>query len=110
MMKKKRFNIVSSKIVEDGKFIQDNNKKYSFPTTRYSSSLVMYEKALNELSDENEQLKNMIRHDYEERKKVINNYCDKIKKIEKENEELKKENQELKRKLKMRLYDNWRVI
>ena len=56
-MTEKRFNIVQSEIVEDGKFIQDNNKKYSFPTTKDSSSLIMYEKALNELSDENEQLK-----------------------------------------------------
>ena len=56
-MIKIRFNIVSSEIIEDGKFIQANNNKYSFPTTTKSASLVLYEKPLNELSDENEQLK-----------------------------------------------------
>lgn len=56
-MSEKRFNIVSSEIVEGGKFIQDNDKEHSFPTTKDSASLIMYEKALNKLYDENEQLK-----------------------------------------------------
>ena len=45
--------------------------------------------ALNELNDENEQLKNMVRHNYVEHKRCVNNYVDKIKEVEKENEQLK---------------------
>ena len=70
-MSEKRFNIVPSNVVEDGKFIQDNKKEHSFPTTKDTSTLVMYEKALNELATKCSQL-------------------------EKENEQLKKENKELK--------------
>ena len=47
--------------------------------------------ALNELNDENEQLKNMVRHNYVEHKRCVNNYVDKIKEVEKENEQLKSE-------------------
>ncbi len=46
---------------------------------------------LNSLNDENEQLRNMVVHNYDERKRVINNYVDKIKELEKENGQLKKE-------------------
>ena len=44
---------------------------------------------LNELAEENEQLKNTIGHNYEEHKRIVNNYVDKIKEVEKENEHLK---------------------
>ena len=72
-MSEKRFNIVPSNVVEDGKFIQDNKKEHSFPTTKDTSTLVMYEKALNELATKCSQL-------------------------EKENEQLKKEKEEIKSK------------
>lgn len=55
-MTEKRFNIVPSNVVEDGKFIQDNKKEHSFPTTKDASTLVMYEKALNELATKCSQL------------------------------------------------------
>jgi len=44
-----------------------------------------------DLLNENEQLKNIVRHDYEEHKRCVNNYVDKIKEVEKENEQLTKE-------------------
>ena len=48
---------------------------------------------LNELNDENKQLKNMVRHSYVEHKRCVNNYVDKIKEVEKENERLKHQNE-----------------
>lgn len=99
MMIEKRFNIVSSEIVEGGKFIQDNNKEHSFPTTIYPSSLVMYEKALNELSDENEQLKKDLKKQFVPFAKADGNYTtvntEEFIKILNENEQLKQEKQEL---------------
>lgn len=56
-MTAKRFMIEKSSIVEDGFFICDNTGKFSFPTTRDKSELIMYVKHLNELNNENEQLK-----------------------------------------------------
>ena len=44
---------------------------------------------LNQLNDDNERLKNMVRHNYVEHKRCVNNYVDKIKEVEKENEQLK---------------------
>ena len=44
---------------------------------------------LNELNDENEQLKRSVQYWYDEHKRIVNNYVDKIKEVEKENEELK---------------------
>ena len=44
---------------------------------------------LNELSDENEQLKRSVQYWYDEHKRIVNNYVDKIKEVEKENEQLK---------------------
>ena len=56
-MTEKRFTIEKSSIVEDGFFIYDTTGKFSFPTTKDKSNLIMYEKQLNELNNENEQLK-----------------------------------------------------
>ena len=56
-------------------------------------------KLLNELSDENEQLKRSVQYWYAEHKRIVNNYVDKIKEVEKENEQLKKENYELHKRL-----------
>lgn len=44
---------------------------------------------LNELHDENEQLKRSVQYWYAEHKRIVNNYVDKIKEVEKENEQLK---------------------
>lgn len=56
-MNDKRFTIKKSNRVEDGKFIDDSTGKLVFPTTKDASDLVMYEKGLNELNDENIDLK-----------------------------------------------------
>ena len=55
-MTEKRFAIKNSAIVENGYFIDDANKKHSFPTTRDKSNLIMYEKALNEQHETIQQL------------------------------------------------------
>lgn len=57
----KRFTINNSNIVRDGYFIKDNVGNFSFPTTIDGSDLIMYHKALNKLSEENEQLKQFIK-------------------------------------------------
>lgn len=54
MVENKRFKIVNSNIIEDGKFIKDKNLKYSFPTTKDVTSLIMYEKVLNDLDEQNQ--------------------------------------------------------
>ena len=46
-------------------------------------------KLLNELSDENEQLKRSVQYWYDEHKRIVNNYIDKIKEVEEGNEQLK---------------------
>ena len=46
--------------------------------------------ALNMITDENEGLKNMVEYSYEEHKRCVDNYVDKIKEVEKENENIKK--------------------
>ena len=48
-----------------------------------------------ELADENEQLKRSVQYWYAEHKRIVNNYVDKIKEVEKENEQLKQHNTEL---------------
>ena len=50
---------------------------------------------LNCLNDENEQLKRSVQYWYAEHKRIVNNYVDKIKEVEKENEQLKQYNTEL---------------
>ena len=47
-----------------------------------------------ELADENEQLKRSVQYWYAEHKRIVNNYVDKIKEVEKENEQLKQHNTE----------------
>lgn len=55
---------------------------------------------LNCLNDENEQLKRSVQYWYDEHKRIVNNYVDKIKEVEKENEQLKKENYKLHKRLR----------
>ena len=47
------------------------------------------------ITDENEGLKNMVGYSYEEHKRCVDNYVDKIKEVEKENDELKQEIKQL---------------
>jgi hypothetical protein len=49
MTENKRFKVTKSNIIEGAFYIQDKAQEYSFPTTKDVSTLVMYEKALNEL-------------------------------------------------------------
>lgn len=48
MAENKRYEIVNSKIIEDAFNIKDNKGKHSFPSVKDKSTLVMYEKTLNE--------------------------------------------------------------
>lgn len=64
MTENKRYNIKPSNIVEDGFYIQDDEKEHSFLTTDDKNHLIMYEKVLNEqnnrikeLESENKMLK-----------------------------------------------------
>ena len=61
MVENKRFKIVDSNIIEGGKFIKDNNLKYSFPTIKDASTLVMYEKVLNE---QEETIQELLKYKY----------------------------------------------
>ena len=50
---------------------------------------------MNELNDENEQLKRSVQYWYDEHKRIVNNYIDKIKEVEEGNEQLIQYNTEL---------------
>ena len=56
-MTEKRFEIIKSAIIDGARVIKDNENKYTFATTFETATLINYRKALNELNDENEQLK-----------------------------------------------------
>ena len=56
-MTEKRFEIIKSAIIDGARVIKDNEDKYTFATTFETATLINYRKALNELNDENEQLK-----------------------------------------------------
>lgn len=75
MIENKRFVITKSNIIDDGWFIDDTVGNFSFDTTKDKSSLIMYEKQLNELNDENEQLKK----DLKESQKLKNKRLRKVK-------------------------------
>ena len=60
-MTEKRFEIIKSAIIDGARVIKDNENKYTFATTFETATLVNYRKALNELNDENEQLKQQIK-------------------------------------------------
>ena len=59
-MTEKRFEIIKSAIIDGARVIKDNENKYTFATTFETATLINYRKALNELNDKNEQLKNHI--------------------------------------------------
>lgn len=58
-MTEKRFNIKPSAIVDDVTVIIDSEKQYTFPTLD-STLNYMFCKVMNELADENEQLKQQL--------------------------------------------------
>ena len=74
MTEKKRFTIVNMGL--DGRFIKEDGK-------------IMEIDRVVDLLNENEQLKNFIQHQYDEHKRIVNNYVDKVKEVEKETEQLK---------------------
>lgn len=56
-MEEKRFNIEKSYVISHGFFIQDNGKKYTFPTHKGDKTgLYAYCKALNDLSNKKDDL------------------------------------------------------
>ena len=60
-MTEKRFKITKSKLVENAYVIEDKKKQFTFPTlVGDNRGLIAYEKSLNKLSEENEQLKQTI--------------------------------------------------
>lgn len=93
----KRFYIDKSNVIPNAFVIFDDEGEYAFTPQMYKKSLISTCKALNELSDENEQLKLDL--------KVANDGADLYKDInealEKENEQLKETNQELYDKLQV---------
>ena len=50
---------------------------------------------VGKLEKENEQLKKGVHHSYDEHKRIVNNYCDKIRELEEENKKLKEYRQEV---------------
>ena len=75
-MTEKRFEIIKSAIIDGARVIKDNENKYTFATTFETATLVNYRKALNELNDENEQLKReneLLSDELEQCKAVIDN-------------------------------------
>ena len=79
-MTEKRFEIIKSAIIDGARVIKDNENKYTFATTFETATLVNYRKALNELNDENEQLKkeNQL---LKEEKQLLKNKLDRIEDI-----------------------------
>ena len=52
MTENKRYVIVGSNFVPEGKYIKDNKTKHTFPTTTKIASLIMYEQVLNEQEEQ----------------------------------------------------------
>ena len=105
MTENKRFKIADSHIIAGGKCIQDNQKKYTFPSVDHRYLLIGYLKALNELSEENGQLK----QSYQILAYMFDKYKELKDSLENENEQLKKENKELKEEngqLKQELFES----
>lgn len=74
-MSEKRFNIRKSHILKNGWFIEDNLKKFTFPTLKGDKGwLISYCKALNKLFEDNKQLKKLLECSREE----ANDYCEEL--------------------------------
>ena len=78
MAENKRYEIVNSKIIEDAFNIKDNKGKHSFPSVKDKSTLVMYEKTLNE----QEELIKRLKQIREEQTETILKQKRKIKELE----------------------------
>ena len=85
MTENKRFNIRKSEIIDGAYCIFDDIGKYAFTPQMYPKSLISTCKALNELNDENEQL----RLDFKEMKGLLHLLEDEKELLEKDNKELK---------------------
>lgn len=95
-MTEKRFKITKSKLVQNAHVIEDGKKQFTFPTlVGDNRGLIGYEKALNELSEENEQLKQSFD------KSLLNHTktCDEYRILSKKNKRLTEENEELKQEI-----------
>ena len=76
-MTEKRFDIIKSVIIDGAKVIRDNENKYTFATTFETATLISYRKALNELNDENEQLKLVVKEVIELLSEEVDVFSDK---------------------------------
>ena len=90
-MSKKRFVIKPSVIVTDSFVIIDKNKKYTFPVLE-STLNYMFNKALNELHEENKTFREAL----QELKEIGDYQAMTIKEFDDENQKLKEENENLK--------------
>ena len=70
-MIEKRFKITKSELVEDGYVIDDTKKLYTFPIVVDKLRLIAYEKALNELFEENEVLRRHIERSMIDKIRVV---------------------------------------
>ena len=93
MSENKRFKITKSKVVQNAHVIEDGKKQFTFPTfVGDNRGLIGYEKTLNELSEENEQLKQSFDKSLLSHTKT----CDEYRILSKKNKRLTEENEQLK--------------
>lgn len=78
---------MSERFVSEGKDILQYGEWWCSAGGEHCAGVIAT--ALNMIIDENERLKNMVGHSYEEHKRCVDNYVDKIKEVEKENTELR---------------------
>ena len=84
---------MSERFVSEGKDILQYGEWWCSAGGEHCADVIAT--ALNMITDENEGLKNMVGYSYEEHKRCVDNYVDKSKEVEKENDELKQENKQL---------------
>ena len=84
---------MSERFVSEGKDILQYGEWWCSAGGEHCADVIAT--ALNMITDENEGLKNMVGYSYEEHKRCVDNYVDKIKEVEKENDELKQEIKQL---------------
>ena len=90
-MTEKRFKLRFSKL-GNGMITDTQKRKHLYFDKKFlDTTLPKTYELLNELADENEQLKRSVLYWYAEHKRIVNNYVDKIKEVEKENEQLKQQ-------------------
>ena len=89
----KEGNRMSERFVSEGKDILQYGEWWCSAGGEHCADVIAT--ALNMITDENEGLKNMVGYSYEEHKRCVDNYVDKIKEVEKENDELKQEIKQL---------------